>query len=711
MSETQEMELGMYEVEIDTGWSNAPSVSDLKQDWLDAKPSKDMHTTNVNRWLDNLNVTGSAKPTCDPNRSSIQPKVIRKNNEWRYPALSEPFLSTNDMFSLTPRTFEDAEAARQNELILNYQFYSQLNKVKFIDEFVRTAVDEGTVFVRVGWESEEEEVETEVPVYEMRPAQTPEQMAALQHFTHLPPSHIPDEWREALQISQEFGIPTAAVQTDVTIKTETKLVKNQPTIEVVDYNNLVVDPSCNGDLDQAKFAVYTFETSKAELEAAGVYENLDQIMVNSSSVLNAADSDYDSNDDSSFQFKDEPRKRIVAYEYWGYWDINNTGEVEPIVATWVGDTLIRLSENPYPDKKIPFVSAQYLPVRKSLYGEPDGELLEDNQKIVGAVTRGMIDIMARSANGQVGMRKDMLDVVNRRKFANGEDYEFNQTVDPRQGVHMHQFAEIPASAQFMIQLQQNEAETMTGVRPYGATVDGMSTAAEVRGVLDAASKRETAILRRLSAAIEKIGQKIISMNQEFLEDEEIIRVTNEKFIAIKREDLAGQYDLVLDISTVEEDNSKAQELAFMLQTVGPNTDPKMVYMIMADIADLRKMPDLAKRLREYEPEPDPMQQMMQQMEIQKMQLENSKIQLEIAKLQADAGLQDAKTGETIAKTSNIEADTDLKNLEYVENELGVQHERDMQKQGAQAQANLQRDVMMEAIKTSQNESKPVESNT
>ncbi|AUR87166.1 portal protein [Vibrio phage 1.097.O._10N.286.49.B3] len=703
MSETQEMELGMYKVEIDTGWSNAPSVSDLKQDWLDAKPAKDMHTANVTRWLDNLNVTGNAKPDCNPNRSGIQPKVIRKNNEWRYPALSEPFLSTKDMFSITPRTFEDVEAARQNELLVNYQFYSQLNKVKFVDEFVRTAVDEGTVFVRVGWETEEELVETEEPVYEMRPAQTTEQMAALQHYSSLPITHAPDEWKEALQISQEFGVPTIPLQVDVQIKTETKTVKNQPTVEVVDYNNLIIDPSCNGDIDQAKFAVYSFETSKSELEATGLYENLDQITA-SSSVLNAADSDYDSNDDSSFQFKDEPRKRIVAYEYWGYWDINGTGEVEPIVATWVGDTMIRLSENPYPDKKIPFVSAQYLPVRKSLYGEPDGELLEDNQKIVGAVTRGMIDIMARSANGQVGMRKDMLDVVNRRKFANGEDYEFNQTVDPRQGVHMHQFAEIPASAQFMIQLQQNEAETLTGVRPYGATVDGMATAAEVRGVLDAASKRETAILRRLGDAIERIGRKIISMNQEFLEDEEIIRVTNEKFVAIKREDLAGEYDLVLDISTVEEDNSKAQELAFMLQTVGPNTDPSMLYMIMADIADLRKMPDLAKRLRDYKPEPDPVQQMMQQLELQKLQLENSKVQLEIAKLQSDTGLQEAKTGETVARTSNIEADTDLKNLQYVENELGVQHERDLQKQGAQAKANLQRDVLMEAIKGSQNES-------
>ena len=89
MSETQEVEMELMESEIDTEWANPPTVSALKQDWLDAKPAKDLHTANVSRWLDNLNVTGAAKPEANPNRSSIQPKTIRKNNEWRYPAGKE----------------------------------------------------------------------------------------------------------------------------------------------------------------------------------------------------------------------------------------------------------------------------------------------------------------------------------------------------------------------------------------------------------------------------------------------------------------------------------------------------------------------------------------------------------------------------------------------------------------------------------------------
>lgn len=683
---------------IEKDWDNPPQLHDLKQNYSDAKPAKDEHALDVERWLDNLYVRGSAKVNTPANRSSIQPKLIRKNNEWRYPSLSEPFLSTANVFNVSPYTAEDKEAARQNALVLNHQFNFYLDKVNFIDEYVRTAVDEGTVFARVGWHAEEEEREVSTPIWAYRNPTLPEQMEQLQEMTQRPLGSLSTEWKEAVRLSQQHGQPIVPVQIGTDVTTEIVAVKNHPTVEVVDFNNLVIDPSCDGDIKKAQFLIYAFDTSKAELEATGLYENLDNIVLESSSTLNASDDTFDSNDDTGFTFKDEPRKRFVAYEYWGYWDINGDGTLKPIVATWVGDTMIRMEENPFPDGSFPFVSAQYLPVRKSLYGQPDGELLEDNQKVVGAITRGMIDIMARSANAQTGMRKDMLDVTNRRKFANGEDYEFNATVDPRQGVHMHTFSEIPGSAQYLLDQQRFESESITGVRPFGATSADTASATAARDAMDAASKRETAILRRLAEGIKEIGHKIIAMNQEWLSDEEIIRVTNDTFVEIKRENLAGKFDLVLDISTAEEDNAKAQELAFMLQTVGPNTDPKMTYTIMADIADLRRMPELAQRLREFEPQPDPLQQAIQQAELQQLQLENNKLQLEMAKLQSEVQLNQQKAGVESVKQGNIQADTDLKNLEYVEQELGVEHERAMQKDSAQANANLRRDLLLNATK-------------
>lgn len=63
---------------------------------------------------------------------------------------------------------------------------------------------------------------------------------------------------------------------------------------------------------------------------------------------------------------------------------------------------------------------------------------------------------------------------------------------------------------------------------------------------------------------------------------------------------------MVDISTAEVDNQKSQDLGFMLQTIGPNTDFGLVQMILADIADLKRMPALAERVRQFKPQPDPL---------------------------------------------------------------------------------------------------------
>ena len=430
------------------------------------------------------------------------------------------------------------------------------------------------------------------------------------------------------------------------------------------------------------FIIYSFETSMAELKKDGRYSNLEHVILENAAPL--AQPDHNLEDETNFKFKDDPRKKIIVYEYWGYWDINDTGEVEPFIATWVGDVVIRMESNPFPDKKLPFVSVQYLPVRKHIYGEPDGALLEDNQKIIGAVTRGMIDIIGRSANGQMGIRKDALDVTNARKFEQGADYKFNSNVDPRQAFHMDTYPEIPNSALNMLNLQNNEAESLTGVKAFNSGISGSAlgnTATGIRSALDAASKRELGILRRLADGINQIGRKIISMNAEFLSDQEIIRVTNEDFVAINREDLGGMYDIKLNISTAEADNEKAQELSFMLQTMGNNMDPAMSQIILSDIARLRKMPDLAKQIKEYQPQPNPMAEQKAQLELQLLQAQIQNESAKAAENAVDVEYKKAKTQTEISKSRNLNSKSDLDDLNFVEQESGVgrQHEENMKK--------------------------------
>ena len=687
---------------IPKGWTHAPTVADLQQDLTDSSSYHDTQMAKINRWLDNLHVRGAAKPKKIKGRSQAQPKLILKHAEWRYAALSEPFLATADMFKVRGRTARDKKAAYQNQVILNYQWNNIINKVMLIDDYVRTGVDEGTVIIRVGWETQEEEVTETIPVFEYFPAVSGEEMQILQRAAILQKqdeyafaAHVPEEIKEALRLTEAQGKPIFPKSKGSTTITETKLVVNQPTAEVCNTANVHIDPTCNGDLDKAGFVIYSFETPKAELSKESHYFNIDAIQFSTNSILNSPD--HEVSDDSSFNFKDEARSKFVAYEYWGYWDVDGSGTLTPFVATWVGSTLIRMQESPFPDKKIPFVKVQYRPKRRDAYGEPDGELLEENQKTIGAFMRGAMDLMGRSANGQQGMRMDALDAINQRKFDAGENFMFNPSVDPRAAIIDFKYPEVPNSVGMMIGWQNSDAESLSGVKPYSGGLSGDSlgdTATGIRGVLDAASKREIGILRRFAYGIQQVAKKIIAMNAAFLSDEEIVRITDEEFVTIRREDLEGNFDLEVDISTAEEDNAKAQELAFMLQTMGNNMPPEMSKIILADIARLRKMPNLAKRVEDFEPAPDPLAQ-------RRAELEIALLEADVMDKQASAQERMAKAQKAMSEAGNKQADTDNKNLDFLNKESGLEHQRELERQGEQAKGNMALEILKSELNPQQ----------
>jgi len=690
-------------------WVNEPSIEDLKRDLEASRSAHDLHIARVDKWTALLKARrhtegegehhneygqgGKNKHTKIKGRSSVQPKLIRRQAEWRYAALSEPFLGSNKLFKVDPCTFNDGPAATQNELVLNWQFRTKLNRVSFIDNYVRSTVDEGTCIVKVGWRRQTVPIKKEVPVWthyaipqdnspqSAQAAQTLQQALTMKqqnpkgYETNTDPAV-----KAAVELYEEQKIPTTAVQTGTQKVDDEKVLENFPTVEVLDPRNVFIDPSCNGDISKALFCVISFETSKSELlKDKKRYKSLDQ--VNWSANNPVAEPNHETQTPSDFLLMDTMRRRVVAYEYWGWYDMNKDGTLVPFVATWIGSTLIRMEANPFPDEKLPIVVVPYMPLKRQLYGEPDAELLEDNQKILGAVTRGMIDLLGRSANGQQGIAKGMLDVLNRRRYENGQDYEFNPAMSPANGVIEHKYPELPQSALAMTQMVNNEAEALTGVKSFAGGVSGQAygpVASNAKAALDAAALREMAILRRLAKGMVEIGTKIIAMNAEFLSEKETIMVTNETFVEISREDLKGNFDLDVDISTAEVDDAKGQDLAFMLQTCGPAAGPGITMMILAEIAELKRMPVLAQKLRTFQPPPPPPptpeQQQLQQLQLQAAQLTVQKLQAEIQLIDAKAGMENSRK--------------DMSNLDYVEKETGTTHARDMQLQQAQGDAQL-----------------------
>lgn len=763
-----------------TEWQNEPTVAELKEDYTNCKSSHDKQESVIDKYL----VKFKAEPIQIKSKkiqSTVQPKLIRKQAEWRYSALSEPFLATDSIFQVTPVTYEDNYSAKQNELVLNHQFNTQINKVKFIDEYIRNAVDTGTSIIRVGWEEKEDITDVPVPMYQPTPIE-PNNAEGINRFNRVKKmmedtiyiSNVPDQWKQCIELAnqqeqqreqevfaqvqqqlvvlQQQGIDPQQLQqvqqqllqdaqqqlqnmppiafepnqVGTEYQQVSKLI-NRPTVNMCHYKDIYIDPSCEGDIDKAEYIIYKFTSCKADLFADGRYTNIDQIPDNYSR-------DFDDSYPNRENFKDSARRKLTVYEYWGNWDIYGNGTKVPIVATWVGDIMIRLEENPFPDHKPPFVVVPYLPVAREVYGEPDGALISDNQDIIGAVTRGVIDLLGKSANSQTGMAMQFLDPVNKKAFNEGRDYEFNPTMPPQQAVFQHTFQEIPQTVMAFLQAQEAEAESLTGVKAYnqGMTGDSLgNTAQGVRSVLDSASKREMGILRRLADGLKKVARKIIAMNALWLNDSEIIRITNQDFVEIHRDDLAGNFDLDLLISSAEQDNAKAESLAFMLQTLGNTVDQGMTQMILSEICRLRKMPELAERvIRFTPPPPDPIQQEIQQKQLELLQAQIDKLHAEAGKSQADAQLSGAKAQSEYYGTqldmqlkpqelmSKIESDrakaqynqsmAHKLDLDYLNEIQGTKHQQEMELMAEQARAQADKsmqekymDYLMEQEKTKQ----------
>ena len=175
------------------------------------------------------------------------------------------------------------------------------------------------------------------------------------------------------------------------------------------------------------------------------------------------------------------------------------------------------------------------------------------------------------------------------------------------------------------------------------------------------------------------------MNGEFLEDEEVIRVTNKQFRTIRRDALSGDFDLRVKISTAESDNQKVEKLAFMMQTGQQSMDPEEAKLVRAEIYKLQKMPDLAQKVLSYNPQPNPMQEQMAQLQLERLQLENQKLKSEIEERnsraienQVDVELKQAKTQNELAKAGKTTSEKDLKDMEFLRKDMGIDQQEKLQ---------------------------------
>jgi len=623
-------------------------LDSLKTDLDASEQMRSNHEAKRQQWANEHD--GKPYGNEEDGKSKIISRDIKKQSEWLHASLIAPFVSSTDIIKASPVTWEDKTAAKQNEIVLNTQFCRQFNRYNFMTKAVKVLDREGTVVVKTGWDYEYEDEEIEI---------------------------------EAIGIDED-GYEFITKET----MTITKTTKSQPTAIVCRNEDIFIDPTCQDDIDNCQFVIHRYETDISTLKSDGRYKNLDKINVNLDSD---SDATYSTEDTTRFRFEDDPRKKLLVYEYWGNYDVNEDGIAEPIICTWIDDTIIRLQSNPYPDKKPPFIITAFNSIPFQLFGESNAEILSDMQKVKTAILRGIIDNMAQSNNAQKGVRKGALDSRNLKLYKKKQNFEFNGSPNDFWDGSYNQ---IPGSAFDVLAMMDNNIESVTGVKSFSSGLNAGSlgnTATGARGTLDATSTRKLNLVRNIAEnLIKPLLRKWMAYNSKFLGEEEIVRLTNDEFVEIKRDDLSGKIDIDIQVSTAEDNAAKSQELAFMLQTLGPSAEPHERRMIQAEIATLRGMPDLANSLLTYKPDPEVVkqQQAEHQIEMDRRRLENKKLEAEINGLyksaiedEADSAEKYSQAKHKIAQTKKLEAEIslieskkDMQDLDFIKTDEQVNHQ-------------------------------------
>ena len=619
-------------------WKNIPTIDNIVDDMSSGEQELSSQLRKLIEWHEYRDGEINFEPSESGSRFVY--KLVKKQATWQYPNLEAALVQNDALFELSDSMPMNRLSLFQLQDLLNFQFTKENDYDDFLTRYINKNVDDGTCIVKVAWDKDISREEINIPIE----------------------SYEPDMFDDI--ISTDNGDGSMTVVKEI-------VVGNKPTFEFCDLENIVIDPSAKGDISKAKYVNHRFESTLSSLKDDGRYYNLDKLTVGDLATAPeglslASGLEWLSSNDSTHI----PNKTLIVNEYWGYYDIDNDGISEPIVISWVNETIIRMEENPYPLKELPFVLTQCLPRVDSNYGDSPTELIMDNQDVISAVMRSVIDLTAKKAIGQKISRKGAFDRINKSLLHAGEDCEINPEHNPQDAIYTQNFEDIPQIVPWLIGTFNNEAESLTGVKAFssgGITGDSLgNTATGVRSAMDAVSKREASILRRLASGLKKLAVKVARLDIELLSDEEIMLKSGTDKLFIERTQYQPLFGMNIDISSPEVRASKAERLAFLLQTTGNNMDERERRIYQAQISRLDGQETMSKQILDFQPQPDPFQQQMEQLQLEE---QKAKIRKENAQ---------AMHYEAMAKQANSKADLD--DLEFTETMDGSKDTKEVTKQ-------------------------------
>lgn len=284
---------------------------------------------------------------------------------------------------------------------------------------------------------------------------------------------------------------------------------------------------------------------------------------------------------------DGTQKMAEVWEYWGKYDLDEDGIPEEVIITVLNQNwIIRMEPNPYAHKRKPFVAFIDTQLPNEFWGIGEIEPIQSLQYELNDIRNQRMD--------SVNLAVNQMWLVNKNNDLNEEE------LIARAGgvVHTDDMNAIrPLTNPVPVNMGSNEEDRVkgdiqqaSGVSDYTKGVEGgsisNSTATGISLIQEAANARFRLKIDNLEDSLKVLGEQLVALNQQFIQREKIIRVTDDPSIQwarISPSNIKGSFDVIVEAGATQPMNrlAKRQDVLLLMQTMQPFVqagiiDPKWI---------------------------------------------------------------------------------------------------------------------------------------
>ena len=538
-------------------------------------------------------------------RSRIKSSDTMDAIEWMMPSFMKTFAGSSSAITVSPVGTEDVMKAEKLEKLLNWQFMGRrVQGFNVLYEWIKTSLIYGTSVIKVTWKDIYVKKGFDMPV--VGEAQMQDMMSSSDFIdidgspedimpgTVLSEDVLTTAQNDPIMLSkiaqvnsQSYGIQPVAVQAMRVYRDVrgTKKIKSYsgPQVEVISPEDFYMDPESRS-IEESQFVIHRVWRTFGELrqlEQDGIYQNVDKVK----DWVNKNKEEYNNHEqseryaaagqtDPAINATDNSdqlaRKKLEVFEWWGLLDLDGEGLQEPYLVVFCGESILRMEKNPYGHGQAPFEVLRPMldPFKFTGIGMP--ELVGEFQSLKTALLRQTLDNISFQNNGMW--------LVNRNAGV-----DINALLNPRPGsivrtnivagaVQAITPASLHSMPLTMIELADSMLQKRTGVTSYNQGLDANSlnkTATGISKIMAASAQRIELIARVMAeTGIRPLYQKLLMLNQQFIDQTVVIRVFN-KPLEISPDDLAGDFDVNVDVGgATNRDEVRSQQLMMMIQYAG-----------------------------------------------------------------------------------------------------------------------------------------------